>query len=60
MAVLDEDSFSVDKFTVPHEFQLVSPEYINIIYKGNLTSQIFSLIHYNYMEEIFSVWCIYM
>lgn len=60
MTVLDEDSFSVNKFTVPHEYQPVSPESINIIYKGNLTSEIFSLIHNNHMQEIFSVWCIYM
>lgn len=60
MTSLDEDPCSVDKFTMPREFQPISSEYINSIYKGNLTSEICSLIHYNYIQEIFSEWRILM
>lgn len=56
----DENPCSVDKFTVPHEFQPISPGYINSIYKGNLTSEICSLIHNNDMQKIFSECCILM
>lgn len=60
MTSLDKDPCSISKFTVPHEFQPISPEYINSIYKDNLTSEICSLIHNNYMQKIFSEWCILM